>query len=78
MYQQFKGEIVNLKNIVIKRLQDENEKLRAKCSTLENKEVSLEQNLNVLGRYSRRNNLVFCYLITNCKIQLLQSYQTLQ
>ena len=78
MYQQFKGEIVNLKNIVIKRLQDENEKLRAKCSTLENKEVSLEQNLNVLGRYSRRNNLVFCYLITNWKIQLLQSYQTLQ
>ena len=78
MYQQFKGEIVNLKNIVIKRLQDENEKLRAKCSTLENKEVSVEQNLNVLGRYSRRNNLVFCYLITNWKIQLLQSYQTLQ
>ena len=78
MYQQFKGEIVNLKNIVIKRLQDENEKLRAKCSTLENKEVSLEQNLNVLGRCSRRNNLVFCYLITNWKIQLLQSYQTLQ
>ena len=51
-------EIVNLKEIVIKRSQDENEKLRAKCSTLEDKVVSLEQNPNSLERYGRRNNLV--------------------
>ena len=51
-------EIVNLKDIVIKQLQDENEKLWVKCSTLENKVVSLEQNLNSLGQYDRRNNLV--------------------
>ena len=36
-------------------LQDENENLRAKCSTLENK---LEQNLKSLGQYGRKNNLV--------------------
>ena len=53
-----KEEIVNLKDIVIKRSQDENERLRAKCSTLENKVVTLEQNLNSLGQYGRRNNLV--------------------
>ena len=53
-----KGKIINLKDIVIKRLQDENEKMRAKCSTLENKVVTLEQNLNWLGQYGRRNNLV--------------------
>ena len=51
-----KEEIVNLKDIVIKPLQDENEKLREKCSTLENKVVTLEQNLNSLGQYGRRNN----------------------
>ena len=32
--------------------------LRAKRSTLENKVVTLEQNLNSLGQYGRRNNLV--------------------
>ena len=53
-----KEEIVNLKNIVIKRLQDEHEKLKAKCSTLENKMATLKQNLNSLGQYGRRNNLV--------------------
>ena len=51
-----KEEIVNLKDIVINRLQDENERLRAKCSNLENKVVTLEQNLNSLGQYGRRNN----------------------
>ena len=53
-----KEEIINLKDIVIKRFQDENERLRAKCSTLENKVVTLEQNLNSLGQYGRRSNLV--------------------
>ena len=37
-----KEEIINLKDIVTKRLQDENERLRAKCRTLENKVVTLE------------------------------------
>ena len=53
-----KEEIINLKDIVIKPLQDENERLRAKCGTLENKVVTLEQNLNSLGQYGRKNNLV--------------------
>ena len=53
-----KKEIVNLKDIVIKQLQDENEKLRAKCSTLEKKVVTLEQNLNSLGQYGTRNNFL--------------------
>ena len=60
-----KEEIVNVKDIVIKRLQDENEKLPAKCSTLENKVLSLEQNLNLLGQYGRRNNLVLSGILEN-------------
>ena len=51
-----KKEIVNLKDLVIKRLQDENEKLRTKCIIWENKVVALEQNLNSLGYYGRTNN----------------------
>ena len=42
----------------MKRLQDENKKRRAKCSTLEDKVVILEQNLNSLGQYGRRKKLV--------------------
>ena len=53
-----KEEIVNLKDIVIKRIQDENEKLRAKCNTLVKKMVTLEQKLNSLWQYGRRNNFV--------------------
>ena len=53
-----KEEIINLEDLVIKQLQDENESLRPKCRTLENKVVTLEQNLNSLGQYGRRNNLV--------------------
>ena len=42
----------------MKRLQDENKKRRAKCRTLEDKVVILEQNLNSLGQYGRRKKLV--------------------
>ena len=43
---------------MIKQFKDENEGLRAKCGTLENKVVTLEQNLNFLGQFGRRNSLV--------------------
>ena len=54
-----------MKDIVIKRLEDENEKLQAKFSTLENKVVTLEQNLNLLGEYGRRNNLILSSITEN-------------
>ena len=50
-------EIINLKDIVIKRLQEEN-KLQEKCSKLENDIVSNEFSVNALEQYGRRNNIV--------------------
>ena len=53
-----KEEIKNLKDIVIKRLQEENKKLREKCRKLENDVVSNELSVNALEQYGRRNNIV--------------------
>ena len=52
-----KDEEINLKDVIIKRLQDENELLCAKCK-LENKTVSLESSINQVEQYGRRNNIV--------------------
>ena len=54
----FKAEIINLRDIVIKRLEEEKKKLRKKCSKLENYVVSNETSVNVLEQYVRRKNIV--------------------
>ena len=48
---------LTLKNIVIKRLQDENTRLQSKCKSLKYKVTRLEDNLNSLDQYGRRNNI---------------------
>ena len=53
-----KDEISNLKDTVIKRLQEENQILRQKCNKLEAKIVKLETEQNSLAQYGRRNNIV--------------------
>ena len=53
-----KDEISNLKDTVIKRLQEENQILRQKCNKLEAKIVKLEREQNSLVQYGRRNNIV--------------------
>ena len=50
-------ELLNIKDVVIKNLQVENQKLRNKINQLENKVISLEANTNSLEQYGRRNNL---------------------
>ena len=52
-----RDEFLNLKDIVIKRLQDENMRLQNKCKSLEDKVTNLEENLNSLDQYGRRNNI---------------------
>ena len=54
-----KDEINNLKDTVIKRLQEENKNLRQKCNKLEAKIAKLETEQNSLVQYGRRNNIVF-------------------
>ena len=50
-------EPLNIKDVVIKNLQDENQGLRSKIENLEKKVISLEGNGNLLEQYGRRNNL---------------------
>ena len=52
-------EILNLKNIVIKRLQEENEKLHDNYNKLGKRVIFLEKDINSLNQYGRRNNIVF-------------------
>ena len=51
-----RDEITNLKDIVIKKLQENNERFKSRCSNLENKLVSLETLINALEQYRRRKN----------------------
>ena len=53
-----KYDFLNMKDVIIKRLQDENELLHSKCSNLEDKVVSLESSVNQVEQYWRRNNIV--------------------
>ena len=50
-------EILNLKDVISKNLQDENQRLRKKVSDLESKVITLESDHNSLEQYGRRNNI---------------------
>ena len=47
-----------MKDVIIKRLQDENVILRDRCSKLEQKLVEFECSTNNLEQYGRRNNTI--------------------
>ena len=51
------NELLNLKDVVIKNLQIENQRLHSKVDNFEKKVISLEKNGNLLERHGRRNNL---------------------
>ena len=54
-----KDEFLNMKDVIIKRLQDENALLRSRCSKLEDKlVVSLKSSVNQVEQYGRRNIIV--------------------
>ena len=55
---ELKDEINNSKDVIIKRLRDENTILRDRCSKLEQKIVEFEYSTNNLEQYGRRNNMV--------------------
>ena len=52
-----KYEVINLKDIIIKSLQDENKRLKTKVNVLENKIIDLKIQNNNVDQYSRRNNV---------------------
>lgn len=53
-----KNEIINLKEIVIKRRQQDNAKLHDKFWKLENKLNTVETSIDALEQYGRRNSIV--------------------
>ena len=50
-------EILNLKDVIIKNLQIENQHLQTRVNDLENRVLSLEISGNHLEQYGQRNNL---------------------
>ena len=50
--------MLNLKDIIIKKLQGDNERLHLKVKYLEVRMVDLETSQNHLDQYGRRNNIV--------------------
>ena len=51
------NELLNLKDVIIKSLQVEDERLRQKVSALENKVLTLKSERNSLQQYQRCNNI---------------------
>ena len=56
-FDDLKGEILNLKDIVIKNLLEENKNLNANIKQLEAQVIQNKKSLNSLDQYGRRNNL---------------------
>ena len=51
------NELLKLKDVIIKNLQVENERLRKKVNVLESKILTLESDCNSLEQYGQRNNI---------------------
>ena len=65
--------ILNLKDVIIKNLQLENQRLRTRVNNLENKVISLEISGNHLEQYGRRNNLEITGISDDVSDQNLES-----
>ena len=65
-------EILNLKDIVIKELQLENQHLRKKVSDLQKKIYSAEENINLLEQYGRQNNIEITGIPESIKMKNLK------
>ena len=50
-------EIINMKNIIIKKLRDENAQLKETIANLQHKAIILETATNSVEQYDRRNNI---------------------
>ena len=52
-----RDEIINMKNIIIKKLQDQNAQLKQTIANLQHKVIILETATNSVEQYDRRNNI---------------------
>ena len=72
----FNIEINCLKDVIIKRLQDENATLRERCSKLEQRPVVFESSTNDLEQYGRRNDIVISGIPDSANINHLEGSVT--
>ena len=73
---ELKEEINNLKDVIIKRLKDENVILRDRCSKLEQKLVEFEYSNNNLEQYGRRNNIIISGIPGSVNVNQLEESVT--
>ena len=69
-------EINNLKDVIIKRLQDENVILRDRCSKLEQRLVEFECSINNLEQYGKRNNVIISGIPDSLNVNQLKESAT--
>ena len=55
-FDELSSELLNVKDVIIKNMQSENEGLREKLSSLEIRVISLKTSQKMLEQYGRRNN----------------------
>ena len=56
-FHDLRDEFINMKNIIIKKLQDENAQLKETIANLQHKVIILETATNSVEQYDRRNNI---------------------
>ena len=55
-FHDLRDEFINMKNIIIKKLQDENAQLKETIANLQHKVIILEEATNSMEQYDRRND----------------------
>ena len=65
-----------MKDVIIKRLQDENVILRDRCSKLEQKFVELECSTNYLEQYGKKNNIIISDIPCSVDVNQLEESVT--
>lgn len=73
---ELKYEAINMKEVVIKRLQEENEPLKVQCSKLEDKLSAFQSFTNNLDQYGISNNIILSRIPDNVTINHLENTVT--
>ena len=64
-------EIINVKNIIIKKRQDENARLKKTIPNLQHKAIILETATNSVEQYDQRNNIEIMEFVTILGIKIM-------
>ena len=71
-FHDLRDEIINMKNIIIKKHQDENAQLKETIANLQHKVIILETATNSVEQYDRRNNIEITVIPDNIEDKNLE------